>query len=211
MATQPGRSRSTRSAGRSTEFEAAEVAGTEATAPHADAGNAGASNPEFRSTSSGQSARSNGQQGWTGVLKNAASSRISDQKHQASESLGQVARALRDTTDRMQDQGSTTIAGYARQAAEQLEQFSRRLDEQDLDEMLRGAQRLARSRPWVFVGTAFGLGLVAARFFKSSSNAGFTSASENERWRSVGGTTFTPPPTEPSLGSAEPYGPGPTS
>jgi hypothetical protein len=210
MATQPGRSRSTRGAGRSTDFDTAEVGSTEAAAmPHADAGNAGVTNPELRGTASGQSTRSNGQQGWTGVLKNAANSRISSQKHHASESLGQVARALRDTTDRMQDQGSTTIAGYARQAAEQLERFSRRLDEQDLDEMLRGAQRLARSRPWVFVGAAFGLGLVAARFFKSSSTPG--SAYEGEGWQSVGGTTFTPPPTEPSLGSAAPYGLGPTS
>ena len=209
MATQPGRSRSTRGAGRSTDFETAEVASTEATSmPHADAGDAGLTTGS-RATASGHSTRSNGQQGWTGVLKNAATSRISDQKHQASESLGQVARALRDTTDRMQDQGSTTIAGYARQAAEQIEQFSRRLDEQDLDEMLRGAQRLARSRPWAFVGAAFGLGLVAARFLKSSSTAGFSSS--DERWQSVGGTTFTPPPTEPSLGSTAPYGLGPTS
>lgn len=210
MATQPGRTRSTRGTSRSTDFETAEVASTEATeTPHADAGNAGVTSPGRRGTSDTQSTRSNGQQGWTGVLKHAASERISSQKHQASESLGQVARALRDTTDRMQDQGSSTIAGYTRQAAEQLEQFSRRLDEQDLDQMLRGAQRLARSRPWVFVGAAFGLGLVAARFFKSSSPSGSTY--EGEGWQSVGGTTFTPPPNEPSLGSARPYGPGPTS
>jgi hypothetical protein len=31
-----------------------------------------------------------------------------------------------------------------------------------------GAQRLAQRRPAVFVGSAFGIGLLAARFFKSS-------------------------------------------
>jgi hypothetical protein len=210
MATQPGRSRSTRGTGRSTDFDTAEVASTgTAETPHADAGNAGETNRATGDAAGGQSSQSNGQQGWTGVLKNAASSRISSQKHQASESIGQVARALRDTTDRMQDQGSATVAGYARQAAEQLERFSRRLDEQDLDEMLRGAQRLARTRPWVFVGAAFGLGVVAARFFKSSSAT--EPAHQDDRWESVGGTTFTPPPTEPSLGSTSPYGLGPTS
>lgn len=211
MATQPGRSRSTRGTGRSTEFDTAEVASAGTTeTPHADAGYAGESSRPAGDSASGQSTQANGQQGWTGVLKNAASSRISSQKHQASESIGQVARALRDTTDRIQDQGSATIAGYARQAAEQLERFSRRLDEQDLDEMLRGAQRLARSRPWVFVGAAFGLGVVAARFFKSS-NSNTAGRQDDDRWESVGGTTFTPPPTEPSLGAAAPYGLGPTS
>lgn len=210
MATQPGRSRSTRGTGRSTDFDTAEVASSGTTeTPHADAGNAGETNRAHGDAAGRQSSASNGQQGWTGVLKNAASSRISSQKHQASESIGQVARALRDTTDRMQDQGSATMAGYARQAAEQLERFSRKLDEQDLDEMLRGGQRLARSRPWVFVGAAFGLGVVAARFFKSSSST--TAGHDDDRWESVGGTTFTPPPTEPSLGSAAPYGLGPTS
>jgi hypothetical protein len=207
MATQPGRSRSTRGAGRSTDFETAEVGAT-ATTPHADAGIAGESNTEFRSGSSGRSSTGNGQQGWTGVLKNAANSRISDQKHRASEGIDQVARALRDTTDRIQEQGGSTVAGYARQAAEQLERFSRRLDEQDLDQMLRGAQRLARSRPWVFVGAAFGLGLFAARFFKSSSRSDF----EDQQWRSAGGTTYTPPATGTTpLGSSEAYGSGPTS
>ena len=199
MATQPGRSRSTRTTD-PLRPDPAEVAGSEtaesqetatrATSAHGEGAESGTSRTDGRP--------------WTSVLKDAANTRISDQKHRASESIDHVARALRDTTTRMDEQGSATVAGYTRQAAEQLERFSRRLDEQDLDEMMRSAQRFARSQPWVFVGAAFGIGLVAARFLKSSSTRS-TRTGRPDEWQSVGGTTYTPPMNAPS-GRADSFG-----
>ena len=124
-----------------------------------------------RQAEPGGERRANGS-GLGGVLRDAASHRLSAQKHRASEGLDGVAQALRETTGRLNEKGHASVADYAQQAADRLEQFSRRLDEQDLDEVLRSAQRFARSQPWVFIGAAFGVGLFAARFFKSSSERG---------------------------------------
>jgi ElaB/YqjD/DUF883 family membrane-anchored ribosome-binding protein len=161
---------------------------------------------------------SNGQKGWTGVLKEAATSRLSDQKHRASEGIDGVARALRDTTDKLSGEGRTAVADYARQAASQLERFSRRLDEQDLDEMLRGAQRFARSQPWVFVAAAFGVGLITARFFKSSTAPYSARGTYGSEWRQQGGGASTYATSDfdrPAYGTpgqtGPAYGTGPTS
>ena len=160
----------------------------------------------------------NGHGGWTGVLKDAAASRLSSQKHRASEGIDEVARALRDTTDRLSGEGRTAVADYARQAASQLERFSRRLDEQDLDEMVRSAQNFARSQPWVFVGAAFGLGLITARFFKSSGGSQ-SRPSYGSDWQQQGSSRSTFATTDrdrsgygtPGYGAATGYGTGPTS
>jgi hypothetical protein len=60
------------------------------------------------------------------------------------------------------------IAKYVEGAADQIEDWSRRLREKDVDALLSDVQRLARRQPAVFVGSAFALGLVGARFLKSS-------------------------------------------
>lgn len=140
-----------------------------------------------RQPQSGEKRGANGGRGWGGVLRDAASDRLSTQKHRASEGIDGVAQALRETTGRLNEKGHASVADYAEQAADRLEQFSRRLEEQDLDEVLRSAQRFARSQPWVFIGAAFGVGLFAARFFKSSSER------RDVGWQSQGGTLYSPP------------------
>jgi hypothetical protein len=126
---------------------------------------------------------------WTGILRDAATARISNEKRRATEGIGGVARILRESTDRLQQDGQTTVANYARQTADQLERLSRRLDTQELDDVLRNAQRFARSQPLVFVAAAFGVGLCAARFFKSSNDE----RSGVRDWESRGGTFYAPP------------------
>jgi hypothetical protein len=210
MATQSGRPRGTRGTEQSTRSDVTQSAGSETAEVRETA--TGSTGPR---TEPASGFHTDSRRGWTGVLKEAATSRISNQKQRATESIDQVARALRDTTDRMQEQGPNAIADYTRQAADQLERFSRRLDQQDLDELMRGAQRFARSQPWVFVGAAFGLGLVAARFFKSSS--GTSAPGREDDWRSVGGTTYTRPASSPGFGMSGPaesigdYRTGPTT
>ena len=60
------------------------------------------------------------------------------------------------------------LADYAGKAADQLEQFSARLRERDLTELMDDAKRFARRQPALFVGIAFAAGVIAARFLKSS-------------------------------------------
>jgi hypothetical protein len=82
--------------------------------------------------------------------------------------MGSVAQAVRQTTQQLRDQRHETIAHYVDEAANQLERMSQRLRNKDVGELLDDAQQFARRRPAVFIGSAFALGILGARFFKSS-------------------------------------------
>lgn len=109
----------------------------------------------------------------TGIVdkvKEQATAQLSSQKDRATEGLGTVASAVRQTTQGLRDQQHDTVARYVEQAADQIERLSERLKNKDVTELLDDAQRLARRQPALFVGGAFALGLVGARFLKSSAS-----------------------------------------
>jgi hypothetical protein len=101
-------------------------------------------------------------------VKDGAVSQLSTQKDRATDGIGSVAQAVRQSTQQLRDQKHDTIAQYVDQAAAQLERFSKTLKEKNVNELLDDAQRFARRNPALFVGGAFALGLLSARFFKSS-------------------------------------------
>lgn len=103
-------------------------------------------------------------------VKEQATAQLSSQKDRATQGLGSVASAVRQTTQSLREQQHETVAGYVEQAADQIERLSERLKNKDVTELLDDAQRLARRQPALFVGGAFALGLVGARFLKSSSS-----------------------------------------
>jgi hypothetical protein len=86
----------------------------------------------------------------------------------ATDALGDVAYAVRQTTQGLRDRNHETIAGYVEQGAQQLEQLAQRLNDRNVTELLRDARRLAHRQPALFVGSAFAIGLFGARFLKSS-------------------------------------------
>jgi hypothetical protein len=113
----------------------------------------------------------NNPEGGTGLMdkvREGATSQLSSQKDRATEGIGSVAQAIRQSTQHLRDNQHETIAQYVDQAANQLEQFSNRLKQKDVSELLRDAQQLAKKRPAVFIGSAFAIGLLGARFLKSS-------------------------------------------
>jgi hypothetical protein len=103
-------------------------------------------------------------------VRERATAQLSTQKDRATDGLGSVAQAVRQTTEQLRNQQHDKVARYAEQAAEQIERFSQRLREKDVGELLNDAQRLARRRPALFVGGAFAIGLLGARFLKSSAD-----------------------------------------
>jgi hypothetical protein len=107
--------------------------------------------------------------GLVGKVREQATAQLSSQKDKATEGLGSVAQAVRETTQHLRDNQHETVAHYAEQAAEQIERFSQGLKNKDVGELMNDAQRLARRQPALFVGGAFALGLLGARFLKSSS------------------------------------------
>jgi hypothetical protein len=109
--------------------------------------------------------------GGTGIMekvREGATTQLSTQKDRATDGIGTVAQAVRQTTQQLRDQHHETIAHYIDEAANQLEQFSTRLRDKDVGELVRDAQQFAKRRPAVFIGSAFAIGLLGARFFKSS-------------------------------------------
>src|SRR5215213_8025854 len=87
-------------------------------------------------------------------VRESATSQLGAQKDRATDGIGSVAQAVRQSTQHLRDNQHDTIAQYVEQAANQLEQFSTRLKQKDVSELLRDAQDLAKKRPAVFIGSA---------------------------------------------------------
>lgn len=99
--------------------------------------------------------------------KENASERIETRKHQAADTLSNVARSLRESGDGMV--GEEAGAGRAmRQVADQVDRFAGYIESRDVGQMLDQVEDFARHQPAAFVGGAFTLGLIGARFLKSS-------------------------------------------
>lgn len=96
------------------------------------------------------------------------------------DSIKQVGGSLRETDEQS---GITELtAKYSDTLAKQIEQVSRYFDNKDLREMARDVETFARRNPAIFIGSAFAIGLLAARFLKSSNpNQSFTRKQQNSQ------------------------------
>jgi hypothetical protein len=101
--------------------------------------------------------------------KDQVKTQLSSQKERAAGTLGSVADALRQTGQTLQGQDQAPVAQIANSAADWVEQFSGTLRERNVEDMLSDMEGFARRNPTVFLGSAFALGFLAARFLKSSS------------------------------------------
>jgi hypothetical protein len=125
-------------------------------------------------------------------VKETATSQLSAQKDKATDGLGSVAQAVRQTTQNLRDQQHDTVAQYVERAADQIERISEGLKNKDVTELFADAQRLARQQPALFIGGAFALGLVGARFLKSSApyRSDITMYDRGNRVESSGSTSY---------------------
>jgi len=90
------------------------------------------------------------------------------QKDNAASGLNDVAEALSVSSSHLQEHGQEAVAQLGDRAAEKITQFSGYLREHDLDDVVHEVESFARRQPELFIGAAVLLGLVAARFLKSS-------------------------------------------
>lgn len=97
-----------------------------------------------------------------------AESAITQQKGRAAESLAAVADAIRKTGLDLRGQEHESLAGYAEKAAAQVERLGDTLRNREVGEIVDDVERFARRQPAVFLGGAFLLGVLAARFLKAS-------------------------------------------
>ncbi len=110
------------------------------------------------------------QNGIMSRVRERATAQLSTQKDRATDGLGSVAQAVRQSTQHLRDHKQDAIAQYVEKAADQIDRFSTQLKNRDVNELVNDVQRFARSQPALFVGSAFALGVIGARFLKSSAD-----------------------------------------
>jgi len=109
-----------------------------------------------------------------GQVQEKASTKLDEKKSDLAQGLGSVAESIRQMGENLKGTGEQSgvvslTAQYGDTLARQVEEFSGYLEKHNVSELMRDVERFARRNPSVFIGGAFVLGLLGARFLKSSS------------------------------------------
>jgi len=106
-------------------------------------------------------------------LREQGSVRMREQFDQRSKQAGSqvrsLAEALRRSGNDLQNEGNTSGARLAGQAADRIERLGSYLEQKNGDELMRDVETFARRRPWILAGLGMLAGVAAARFMKASS------------------------------------------
>jgi len=119
-----------------------------------------------------QKAQASSHQRWDlrETIRDGAKHQLARQKTRATETLTSISTAARHTTRQLRDEGQANVASAVEQAVDRVDTLARSLEGTEIEDIFRGVQTFARQQPTLFVAMAFGLGVVAARFLKSSAN-----------------------------------------
>jgi len=101
-------------------------------------------------------------------VKQQASIRLSGQIDQAAEGLSTATETIRNVGQQLRENGQDPIAEYVDRAAHHVDRFSTYLRGKDLDDIVMDVEHFARRQPQFFIAGALGLGMLAARFLKST-------------------------------------------
>lgn len=105
-------------------------------------------------------------------VRDTATAQLSTQKARATDGLGSIAQAVRQSTQPLREHKQDVIAEYVEKAADGIERFSTRLRERDVKDLMNDVQQFARRQPALIIGAAFAVGLIGARLLKSSADKG---------------------------------------
>jgi hypothetical protein len=100
--------------------------------------------------------------------KERAGSSLGESKGQLADQVGAMATALRRTTEHLRSEDQTRIAGLTETLTRQIDQVSNYLRNKDAAAMRQDLENMARRQPAIAIGGALLLGLIGARFLKSS-------------------------------------------
>ncbi len=103
-----------------------------------------------------------------GQAKDQARSLFETQKGQVTDQASKISQALRQSGENLDAQNVGPVATVLNTAATRLDSFSSYLQARNADQLVQEAESFARRNSAAFLGGAFTLGLLAARFFKSS-------------------------------------------
>jgi hypothetical protein len=104
--------------------------------------------------------------------RDSAASSLNDSRKQAADTITTIASAVRGTGDRLRTDNQTSVADLTDSLADHVERLSSYLRERDLRAVRDDLQAFARRQPAVAVGVALAIGVLGARFIKSSRRSG---------------------------------------
>jgi hypothetical protein len=144
-------------------------------------------------SSGGNSIRDSARDAIAGAASQAGTkvvSGVNTQKTRAADSLGSVAQALRQSSDQLRSNDpGMPVHQYISTAADRVERFSDYLRSSSVGDMMSEVEQFARRQPAIFIGGAMMLGLLGARFLKSSNRG--SSGGTQPSASSTRGTTST--------------------
>lgn len=118
---------------------------------------------------------------------------LSEQKGNLTSGLSSVAQSIRQVSESLRQTDEPNKIGqmtaqYGSDFARQIDKFSRYIENADFRDLARDLEGYARRQPALFIGGAFTLGLLAARFLKTSHPTQFiketireTTGNDNQR------------------------------
>jgi hypothetical protein len=104
--------------------------------------------------------------------RDSAASSLTDSRNKAADSMGSIAGAVRSTGDRLRSENQASVANLTDSLADQVERLSSYLRSRDLGGVREDLEAFARRQPAVAIGVALAVGVLGARFIKSSQRSG---------------------------------------
>lgn len=111
--------------------------------------------------------------------KDSASTSLNQSRHQAADRIGGFASAVRSTSEHLRSDNQERVASLTDSLADEVERLAVYLRDRDLNAFRSDLESFARRQPAVAVGVALALGLLAARFLKSSQRSSGSSRDSN--------------------------------
>jgi hypothetical protein len=99
-----------------------------------------------------------------------ANEKFVEGKHRAASTLNSIASTLHRSGQQLRDEQQPMAGDIAERAATQIEKMARFVDNAEFRGMVRDVEGFARKNPAVFIGAAFAIGMLGARFLRSSQN-----------------------------------------
>jgi hypothetical protein len=123
-----------------------------------------------------------------------AGSSLGESKGQIADQFGTIAGALRRTTEHLRSEDQQRIAGLTETVSRQVDQVANYLRNKDASAMRADLENLARRQPAIMIGGALVLGLIGARFLKSSRRDRLDRGSDSLGSRRTGNGGYNPLP-----------------
>ena len=93
---------------------------------------------------------------------------VDDNKARVARTLSAVANSLKSSGAEMQAGDAAAVGGVVDRVADQIDRAATYLETSEVEDLVGGVERFARRNPALFIGAAFAVGVLGARFLKSS-------------------------------------------